>query len=1156
MKKQYYLLTLVVLVIAIVAGNWAISNDEMKNKKERNALVDTRVDNNGYWKKMAKEGLATLNPDRTPEKAVYKGSKISANSVRTFNSPDVPVTEENSTQSENSIFVNPNDALNPLNSNNSTQNPVGSLYGANDLYSFDAGETWDGEVQGAGGSNSGDPTTSIGLNGRYYINYISNSYGMGISYSDDQGQTWTTKEAAPNPGQLADKNHMWIDNSPTSSHEGNLYIAWTNFGGGNDSEIGLSYSHDDGESWTVNSNISAAVNAGSHNQGVNLQTGPNGEVYAVWAIYDSWPSDETAIGFAISMDGGVTWEPATRIIENIRGIRTTETSKNMRVNSFPVMAVDISGGANNGTLYVTWANIGEPGVNTGNDIDVYISKSTDQGASWSSPVKVNQDDSGQGKEHYFPWVTCDPENGALSVIFYDDRNVTSTQCEVFCANSFDGGDTWEDFQVSDVSFTPSPIPGLAGGYFGDYLAISARGGWVYPCWTDNRSGVTMTYVSPYQTNPLPAPRDLLGVVTFETGAVDLEWSFEGGDGFLYFNVYRDGTLLGTTTDTVYTDMLPDYGVYLYGVTAYFEEDGESMMAKTYVQWGDAHISVTPEEISETLLPGESSTHYLTIHNIGQLELDFDISPLIQTDNGGSRAYCEAGATTTNDEYIQRVQVGTIDNTSGGDGYHDYTDLSTTMNTGESYEITVTNGTTQWPSDQCGIWVDWNQNEDFEDDEPISVSGSPGSGPYTANIQPPVAALAGETRLRIRITYSQTPEPCGIDSYGEVEDYTIFVSNWLSLDIYEGQIPAGNTMQIAVTLDASQLALGDYSAELHISSNDPDQELVIVPISLTVSEYGVNATATPSEICYEENVQLSADPVGGSGTYTYAWTSDPAGFTSSEQNPEFGPLMETTTFTVVLDDGNETVSDDVTVTVHPLPVISLGTDTTICEGTSIVLDPGAGFVEYLWQNDSTSQTITVSETGDYWVEVMDVNGCVGAAGINVTVSPLPTANFERDTTACAHLEVVLDAGGHTGYTYLWSNDATTQTIMVDSSGIGLTGSKTFWVEITNEFSCTSVDTVTINFKDCTGIEELAGSLGINAYPNPTDGQFTLFLETETQMDVNIRIVNQLGKVIFNKKQITVTDQHQEKINLTSYPNGIYTVIIDNDMKRWTKNIIVK
>ena len=98
-------------------------------------------------------------------------------------------------------------------------------------------------------------------------------------------------------------------------------------------------------------NLSSAVSAGSHNQGVNIQTGPNGEVYAVWAIYDSWPSDETALGFAKSSNGGSSFASATRIISNIRGIRTTGVLKSQRVNSFPSMAVDISNGPTGVYIY-------------------------------------------------------------------------------------------------------------------------------------------------------------------------------------------------------------------------------------------------------------------------------------------------------------------------------------------------------------------------------------------------------------------------------------------------------------------------------------------------------------------------------------------------------------------------------------------------------------------------------------------------------------------------------------------------------------------------------------------------------------------------------------------------------------------------------------
>ena len=505
MRKLFALsfLAVLLLFLPLALSSQNAAGGSGKSPKTGPLSVDTRVDNMGYWREMARQGKVPVAPFAPVEKSTFTGSRIEAKSVISEDSPDVPLTTENSTQSENSVFADPNDEDHVLNSNNSTQNPVGSLYGANDFFTFDGGSTWGGEIQGAGGSNSGDPTTAISNTGRMFVNYIHNNYGQGISYSDNLGDTWTTKLVAPNPGSMCDKNHMWIDNSITSPYEGNLYVAWTNFGGSYDSEIGIARSTNDGVNWSSPLAISTAVNAGSHNQGVNLQTGPDGQVYALWAIYDSWPSDECALGFARSLDGGATFQPATRIITNIRGIRTTETHKNHRVNSFPAMAVDISNGPNRGTIYAVWANIGIPGVNTGSGIDVYMIKSTNQGTTWSTPVRVNQDPFGLGKQHYFPWITCDPKSGTLSVIFYDDRNVTATKCEVFAANSRDGGETWEDFKISDVSFTPQPIPGLASSYMGDYLGITAMNRKVYPVWSDNRSGVVMAYTSPFITGPPP-----------------------------------------------------------------------------------------------------------------------------------------------------------------------------------------------------------------------------------------------------------------------------------------------------------------------------------------------------------------------------------------------------------------------------------------------------------------------------------------------------------------------------------------------------------------------------------------------------------------------------------------------------------------------------
>lgn len=137
-------------------------------------------------------------------------------------------------------------------------------------------------------------------------------------------------------------------------------------------------------------------------------------------------------------------------------------------------------------------------------------------------------------------------------------------------------------------------------------------------------------------------------------------------------------------------------------------------------------------------------------------------------------YCSASG-GCGGEYIKDVQVGDIDNTGTGcDGYADYTLLSAGMEIGTGYPITVLNGDGWVWQETCGIWVDWNQDEDFDDSgEDITVNGGPVT--FTATITPPADANLGDTRMRIRIRHSGDPEPCGETGYGEVEDYTINVA---------------------------------------------------------------------------------------------------------------------------------------------------------------------------------------------------------------------------------------------------------------------------------------------------------------------------------------------------------------------------------------------
>ncbi len=111
-----------------------------------------------------------------------------------------------------------------------------------------------------------------------------------------------------------------------------------------------------------------------------------------------------------------------------------------------------------------------------------------------------------------------------------------------------------------------------------------------------------------------------------------------------------------------------------------------------------------------------------------------------------------GASGGCDEYIQRVQIGDIDNSSGCDQYADNTTISTIVVFGVDYPITVTNGT-PYSADVCSIWVDWNQDRAFEDVGPEWIGDVVGGGvtpPYSFILSVPPDAVAGCVRMRVRV----------------------------------------------------------------------------------------------------------------------------------------------------------------------------------------------------------------------------------------------------------------------------------------------------------------------------------------------------------------------------------------------------------------------
>ena len=146
-------------------------------------------------------------------------------------------------------------------------------------------------------------------------------------------------------------------------------------------------------------------------------------------------------------------------------------------------------------------------------------------------------------------------------------------------------------------------------------------------------------------------------------------------------------------------------------------------------------------------------------------------------------YCSTTTYNTAYEYINTVKVASTTYTNSNTNnysYNDYTARSFAMTTGTAYSVTVTEGSSL-SYDQLFIWVDWNNNGDFTDAGELMYTSSSGSHTsFTTSITPPAGAYAGNVRMRIRLMddnglYTTNSTPCGVSSYGEVEDYTVNVT---------------------------------------------------------------------------------------------------------------------------------------------------------------------------------------------------------------------------------------------------------------------------------------------------------------------------------------------------------------------------------------------
>jgi hypothetical protein len=401
-------------------------------------------------------------------------------------------------------------------------------------YSTDGGTTWTQIIPApfasGHGTNYGDPIVVFNskLNQWFAGDLVTGCGGQGIGmWTSPDGITWTAGACAHN-NSGDDRESLWVDNNPFSLYYGRMYISFNNFnvGGG---ALQVVYS-DNGTSWTT----VTISNGSTFLRDVQVTGSPVGPPapnagYRSTVFVASMNEEGGGLGNRQNImwrsgDGGQTWTSSTMgaVFPAVGDGVCASNSYFADVN--PIwrhMGWGEPGVGPNGVVHYVYAGAGATG--SGDHGDIYYVRSADNGTTWSSPMKMNDDADAQYKTQWMPSLSVNYNNigftreGKVTISWYDRRQAT-TACNVatdpgcsyarYGVQSADNGMTWgANFQISDT-LIPQPTQndgGVQPCYAGDYDYATAQGEKAFVTWTDGRVAVSGVQVQNVEFELVPEP---------------------------------------------------------------------------------------------------------------------------------------------------------------------------------------------------------------------------------------------------------------------------------------------------------------------------------------------------------------------------------------------------------------------------------------------------------------------------------------------------------------------------------------------------------------------------------------------------------------------------------------------------------------------------
>jgi hypothetical protein len=377
------------------------------------------------------------------------------------------------------IVTNPRDPLNSM-----------CAFNTNNYYVTTNGYDWTKISVGFPGfAVVGDPVLTFdSLGNAFYIQIYQNgsTYGLAVAKSTNKGVNWSAVyNAIATTEGLTDKEWICADQS-AGPNSNNLYVGWRQFGLG--SGMRFIRSTNGGSVWSERDTLPG-------NQGAYVAYGPRGNTPG-GNVYFAALGNGAEL-FYRSTDGGQTFSNQINAAFYLDpgipcGGRSTVKGC-IRIDPMPRMAADNSYTSTRGNVYITFCS-NPPGPD---NADIFIVRSTDYGTTWSTNLKINDDNT--ITDQWLPAISVDNTTGYIYVSWMDSREdpANNLLTNVYATYSTNGGVSFlSNGRVSDVSFNPDNMRVNQGThyYIGDYMGISAIGKTSYAVWMDARDNNLGSYV--------------------------------------------------------------------------------------------------------------------------------------------------------------------------------------------------------------------------------------------------------------------------------------------------------------------------------------------------------------------------------------------------------------------------------------------------------------------------------------------------------------------------------------------------------------------------------------------------------------------------------------------------------------------------------------